>query len=212
MSIRVKEIFGPTIQGEGFYTGYPATFVRLSGCNIWDGSEETKAKSACPYCDTDFVGGEEITEQQILNNIQSLGDVPLIVITGGEPLLQDIKGLCSLLLDSGYLVQIETNGTIHQGDLNPAVHIALSPKVKRKAIKLTKVDTIKLLHPHPNKDIVAENFDDIPGVQWKSLQPIENDRWYLNIRETAQEAKRLAAAGFNNWRVGLQIHKVLGEE
>ena len=51
----VKSIFGPTIQGEGTLTGQVTSFLRFAGCNVWDGRPETKASSACPYCDTDFL-------------------------------------------------------------------------------------------------------------------------------------------------------------
>jgi len=74
---RVKEIFGPTIQGEGLHTGMPCLFVRLAGCNAWDGRPETRAASACPYCDTDFRGGEALALAEILSRLNALvGAVP----------------------------------------------------------------------------------------------------------------------------------------
>ena len=62
---QVKEIFGPTVQGEGPNQGKPCVFLRFSGCNAWDGRAETRAASACPYCDTDFLAASLWTAQKL---------------------------------------------------------------------------------------------------------------------------------------------------
>ena len=91
----------PTIQGEGPYTGMPATFVRLAGCNLM-----------CPMCDTDYTSGRrKMDVLKIVEEVLSHKN-RLVVITGGEPFRQDICDICSLLCDRGLLVQIETNGAI----------------------------------------------------------------------------------------------------
>lgn len=98
----VKEVF-PTIQGEGPLTGRPAVFVRLAGCNL-----------RCNFCDTDFSGGEEFTHEQVYENIckHESAYKPLVVITGGEPMLQNITPLVRELICGGFQVQIETAGTL----------------------------------------------------------------------------------------------------
>jgi len=112
---RVKEIFGPTLQGEGLHAGMPCLFVRLSGCNAWDGRAETRAASACPYCDTDFRGGDALTTAEILTRLQALRPQAAsglgCVLTGGEPLLQTDADLLNAFGAAFTWVDIETNGT-----------------------------------------------------------------------------------------------------
>ncbi len=99
--MKVCEIFR-SIQGESSYIGIPCIFVRFTGCNL-----------RCSYCDTKYAytEGKEMSDIEILNEINKYG-INLVEITGGEPLLQ--KGVASLiqkLLDQGYKVLIETNGS-----------------------------------------------------------------------------------------------------
>lgn len=98
--MKVNEIFY-SIQGEGFHTGTAAVFIRLSGCNL-----------KCPFCDTDFSKYEEKTEQQIVDIILAIGgDSQLVVITGGEPTLQNCTMLIDMLHRHGKIVAMESNGT-----------------------------------------------------------------------------------------------------
>lgn len=93
-----------TIQGEGPYTGAPAVFVRLAGCNL-----------KCPACDTRYTDGRQlISPAQLIDRIESVRGkaTVLIVLTGGEPFRQDISPLTELLLIRGLQVQVETNGTL----------------------------------------------------------------------------------------------------
>lgn len=113
-----------TLQGEGPYTGYPAVFIRLAGCNL-----------QCPGCDTEYTTGREtLTVQQIVARIERTYSHtrnlrPLIVITGGEPFRQNLAVLCCMLT-RWYRVQIETNGTlgIDNPDAFQNVDIVCSPK------------------------------------------------------------------------------------
>lgn len=102
-SLAVHSIFH-TIQGEGPFTGHPAVFVRLAGCNL-----------KCPGCDTDYTSNRTpMTPEQILDKILELANpTTLVVITGGEPFRQyNVKYLLELLINSRMNVQIETNGTL----------------------------------------------------------------------------------------------------
>lgn len=98
--LTVKSIFY-TIQGEGPFIGMPAVFVRLAGCNL-----------ACTFCDTDFEDGELMTVDAILEQVEQCKiNTSLIVLTGGEPMRQQILPLCFSAINRGYKIQIETAGT-----------------------------------------------------------------------------------------------------
>lgn len=100
-----------TIQGEGPFTGHPAVFIRLAGCNL-----------QCPGCDTDYTSSRaNLSPSRILSEVRHAlphgANAPLVVITGGEPFRQNIAPLVRKLLSSGYKVQIETNGTLFIEDV-----------------------------------------------------------------------------------------------
>ncbi|MGE4486327.1 MAG: 7-carboxy-7-deazaguanine synthase QueE [Synergistaceae bacterium] len=97
--LKVAEIFG-SIQGEGPYSGLPATFIRLAGCNL-----------QCPNCDTDYTGHMLLHSHSIITKVR-LHANHLVVITGGEPFLQNIGPLVAKLKEHGYHIQIETNGSM----------------------------------------------------------------------------------------------------
>lgn len=126
-SLWVHSIFY-TIQGEGPHCGKPAMFVRLAGCNL-----------QCPGCDTDY------TSTRTLYTVTELRDAvyesyqeengentrwrPMLVLTGGEPFRQNITAFCNDMVLNGWLVQIETNGTLPCDErLHPKVQIVVSPK------------------------------------------------------------------------------------
>ena len=108
MSLLVNEIFY-SIQGESTYSGLPCTFVRLSGCNL-----------RCSYCDTRYAydEGVEMEIQAIMDRIENFR-YPLVEITGGEPLLQnETPHLIFRLLENGYKVMMETNGSLDIGQVD----------------------------------------------------------------------------------------------
>ena len=109
----VYEIF-KSIQGESTYAGLPCVFVRLAGCNL-----------SCSWCDTPYARvPDEAIEMTIAEVIEEVGgfDCPLVEITGGEPLIQEEAiELAGVLLESGYRVLIETNGSVAPSGLDPKV-------------------------------------------------------------------------------------------
>jgi len=116
----VKEIFGPTIQGEGSYTGQACLFLRFSGCNKWSGRPEDKPNSICSFCDTDFVGGERMDSKEIIRRLGEIrGDIEILVLSGGEPALQVDEALCKELSEAGFELHIETNGSKKLGPSLP---------------------------------------------------------------------------------------------
>ena len=136
-----------TIQGEGPFAGTPAVFIRLAGCNL-----------QCPLCDTDYTSArtlmgaravmERVKEQLVLTMPQK--QRPLIVITGGEPFRQPIGHLVKRLINTGYRVQIETNGTLNQCLLDSAfLTIVCSPKTgKVNKLLASRIDAYKYVLNH----------------------------------------------------------------
>lgn len=103
--LEVNSIFG-TIQGEGPHAGEPAIFVRLAGCNL-----------KCHFCDTEFERSTTMTVHEIVNEVRAAQSTDccqtaLVVLTGGEPMRQQIIPLLRRLVNAGMTVQIETAGTV----------------------------------------------------------------------------------------------------
>lgn len=115
MKYQLNDIFY-SLQGEGLYSGTPAIFVRLSGCN-----------QACLFCDTDHSLSFILTEDDISNKCQNLNtDCRIIVLTGGEPTIQNLLPLVEELQNNNYTVHLETNGTLQwPSDID---FVTLSPK------------------------------------------------------------------------------------
>lgn len=117
-AIKVNEIF-KSIQGESTFAGLPCVFVRLSGCNL-----------RCTYCDTPYAyeGGEDWNIDALIEHVGQYG-CKLVEITGGEPLVQPgTRLLIERLVDKGFLVLVETNGSLDIGQLDPRAHIVMDVK------------------------------------------------------------------------------------
>jgi 7-carboxy-7-deazaguanine synthase len=143
--LKICEIF-TSIQGESSYAGMPCTFVRLSGCNL-----------RCSYCDTAFSYGEgiAITEAELMEKIRRAG-IGLVEITGGEPLLQpEVYGFTKNLIEEGYEVLIETNGSLNIGGIDSRAVVILDMKTPASGMsdkmdfanleKVKKTDEIKFV-------------------------------------------------------------------
>ena len=116
--MKLYEIY-TSIQGETQYAGLPCTLVRFAACDL-----------RCSYCDTEyaFTGGQEVTIDSIVRDVEARG-VPLVLLTGGEPLLQrELPELCSVLLARGFEVMIETGGHRDVSTLPAGVVIILDVK------------------------------------------------------------------------------------
>jgi 7-carboxy-7-deazaguanine synthase (Cx14CxxC type) len=206
MSYAVKEIF-LTLQGEGAQAGRRAVFLRLAGCNLWSGREVDRESAQCTFCDTDFVGmdgvnGGRYEAEALAAQVDSLwGEGPhrLVVITGGEPLLQLDPPLIEALRARGFEIAIETNGTIAAP---PGIDwICVSPKVGTEVVQ-RQGNELKLVWPQP-------------GVDPAELLDWQFDHFLIQPMDGAdREASLKAAIDFvlHNpaWRLSLQTHKLLG--
>jgi len=206
----VKEIFY-TLQGEGANAGRPAVFCRFSGCNLWTGRESDRGTAVCTFCDTDFVGigpdgGKFATAAALAGAVAarwpwdaSDGARPLVVCTGGEPLLQLDGAAVAALHDAGLEIAVETNGT------QPAPAgldwICVSPK-SNAPLNLTSGNELKLVFPQP--DAPPERFESLAFDHFY-LQPMDGP--------VVDENTRLAVAyclAHPRWRLSVQTHKALG--
>lgn len=209
MAYAVKEIYY-TIQGEGAQTGCAAVFLRFSGCNLWSGREEDRTVAICNFCDTDFQGidgpggGKFETARELAEAVSkewpsSLGGNRLVVCTGGEPLLQLDADLVEALHAQGFAVAVETNGTL---PLPLGIDwICVSPKAGTHLV-VTSGDELKLVHPQAGLDPATFQTLDFRHF---FLQPLDGPDALRN-RQLVTEY----CLTHPQWRVSLQIHKVLG--
>lgn len=226
MSYAVKEIF-LTLQGEGMQAGRRAVFLRFAGCNLWSGLERDRGQAQCRFCDTDFVGtdgenGGRYEAAALVRQVSALwgepggiapgnprssrgddrpgsGERPLVVVTGGEPMLQLDGALVEALHSAGFEIAAETNGTL------PAAAgldwICVSPKAGTRVLQRSG-DELKLVWPQEGIDP-----EDLLGWDFRHfiIQPLDGP----------ERADSLSAAigyvmAHPRWRLGLQSHKLIG--
>lgn len=208
MTYAVKELF-KTLQGEGAQAGRAAVFCRFTGCNLWSGREEDREKSICQFCDTDFVGtngigggkfaNAEILAQAIAATWGSGSQGRFVVFTGGEPLLQLDPPLIETVHAAGFLIAVETNGTIEA----PAGidWICVSPKAGSE-LKQLRGNELKLVYPQV--DAGPDQFKDLSfDHHW--LQPMDGPRRLENTAAIAAYCLEHPP-----WRLSLQTHKLIG--
>ncbi|EIM30915.1 7-carboxy-7-deazaguanine synthase [Microvirga lotononidis] len=208
MSYAVKEIF-LTLQGEGAQAGRTAVFCRFAGCNLWSGRESDRAAAARRFCDTDFVGtdgtfgGRHATAADLCDRIEEQWgpgtDHRLVVLTGGEPLLQVDSALIDELHRRSFTIAVETNGTIEPP---PGLDwICVSPKGSAD-LKIRAGHELKLVYPQ--EDAPPERFASLAFERF-SLQPMDGPDQVAN---TALAVEYCLA--HPQWRLSLQAHKYLG--
>ncbi len=206
MSYAVKEIF-LTLQGEGMQAGRRAVFLRFSGCNLWSGREADRASADCRFCDTDFVGmdgenGGRYDAAALVARVAALWgdeDRRLVVITGGEPMLQLDRALVDALHAAGFEVAVETNGTLPAPD--GIDWICVSPKAGTEIVQRTGSE-LKLVWPQPGIDpaeLTGWGFDHF------LVQPMD-----CADAAAAREAAIALVMADPRWRLSLQTHKLLG--
>jgi 7-carboxy-7-deazaguanine synthase (Cx14CxxC type) len=208
MSYAVKEIF-LTLQGEGGQAGRPAVFCRFAGCNLWSGREEDRARAVCTFCDTDFVGldgeggGRFATPDDLARAIEAAwtggAHDRLVVLTGGEPVLQADEPLLDALHARGFSVALETNGTL---PVPPGVDwICVSPKAQAPVVQ-TRGQELKLVFPQAGVD--PARFEGLDFERFL-LQPMDGPD-----REANTRAAIAYCLAHPRWRLSVQTHKYLG--
>lgn len=155
----VAEVFGPTIQGEGIDQGLPAYFVRMGGCDF-----------KCEWCDTPHAVLADSVRRlprkgttQILTSLKALHKGPQwVVLTGGNPLLHELGGLCTELKREGYRVSVETQGTRHKEWLNEVARVCVSPKPPSSGMRYTPDDLVAFLEKMPfrSRDAITDGWWD----------------------------------------------------
>ena len=187
--MRINEIFC-SIQGEGYFTGQAAVFIRTSGCNL-----------ACDFCDPRHEEGTEMSVDEIV--AEALRHTPRhAVLTGGEPSLQrDLPQLVGALHGAGFFVQIETNGT---RPVPPSIDwVTCSPKVLEKTV-VRKPHELKVVFEGQDLEPYERMFD---ARVW-CLQPCDTGRATLNRELLDQTIEAVLA--HPRWRLSLQTHKLIG--
>ena len=200
--LKVHSVFY-SMQGEGVDTGTPTIFIRLAGCSM-----------KCSFCDEgkDTLTFANLTLEQLMEQIDNIyackiklgptGFIKNIVITGGEPLEQDILDLVIGLRKNGFRVGIETNGTRELGDLFFLLDVvSLSPKIPVDKCKIDKCTNLKILYPYIN-NVTAESYNGFEAYH-KFIQPIWGT---VSNEEALDEVYRLGPP----WKLGLQVHKLIG--
>lgn len=207
MAYAVKECF-LTLQGEGMQTGRRAVFLRFAGCNLWSGREQDRATAQCNFCDTDFVGtdgegGGKFADAALLADhalgTWGEGSERLVVITGGEPMLQLDGALIDALHERGFRIAVESNGTLAASA--GVDWLCVSPKAGTAVVQRSG-DELKLVWPQPGIDL-----DELETWDFRNflVQPMDCD-----AREESLHAAIRLVMDRPRWRLSLQTQKILG--
>jgi len=204
-TLRLCELF-TSLQGESHWAGYPCTFVRLAGCNL-----------DCAYCDTRYAreGGEERTIDAIVEAARAKG-LPMVEVTGGEPLTQPAAGeLLWRLAGAGFRVLLETNGSLPLDGVPPRVHIVMDLKAPGSGmVDRNRWENLELLKSTDEVKVVLRDRADYEWAReawqerlaprrirtslspvWGDLPPAELAAWMVEDRLDV--------------RFQLQLHRVL---
>lgn len=197
----VKEIFGPTLQGEGVHAGRACVFLRFAVCNL-----------ACSWCDTDFAaeGATKQTADEIVARLLEIDTHAsrLVIVTGGEPSLQWDAPLAEAMAAAGFVVHMESNGT--RALKAPVDWLTVSPKIQFHRKQDLLADTVL---PNEVKLVVDDTvtgalLDELesryPDAVW-SVQPCDDANAALH-----QQRAIAFVTERPRWRLSIQQHKLLG--
>ena len=197
----VKEMFGPTLQGEGAHAGRAVVFLRFAACNL-----------SCTWCDTDFAaeGATRMTADEIVARLRELdtSHTNRVVVTGGEPTLQWDEAVSAAIRGAGFRVHMESNGTRPLGA--PVDWLTISPKPQFHTASLTladglPADEVKVVVD----DTVDETVLDRHAARYRCenyfVQPCMDDRYQHNLARTMALIHARP-----RWRLSIQMHKIVG--
>lgn len=214
MTYSVKEIF-LTLQGEGGQAGRAAVFCRFTGCNLWSGREEDRAKAICQFCDTDFIGTDGVNGGKFENAVELAATIAgfwpqptqdaqatgqkLVVFTGGEPLLQLDSALIDAMHAQDFTIAVESNGTVTAPE--GIDWLCISPKAGAELVQKAGTE-LKLVFPQPDIDpATLENLD----FQHFWLQPMDGPQQAANTQAAIEYCLEHPL-----WGLSLQTHKLIG--
>lgn len=196
----VKEMFGPTLQGEGAHAGRAVVFLRFAACNL-----------DCTGCDTDFspTGAVRMTAPEIVARLLALdtGTVRRVVVTGGEPTLQWDAEVADAIRGAGFRVHMESNGT--RAPAAPVDWLTVSPKPQYHPASIALADAVPL---DELKVVVDDSVDervlDAHAARYRCehyfLQPWMDARYEQHLK------KAIALIHARpQWRLSLQTHKII---
>jgi organic radical activating enzyme len=194
---KLVEIFS-SLQGEGAQVGRAANFIRLAGCNL-----------SCDFCDTDKETKFEMGIPEILREITGPDKPYSVIITGGEPTLQDIEPLVIRLRQKGFWIGLETNGTRPLLRLKPFInYITVSPKSVPRNILDCRVNECRVMM----EEKISEKY------LGEIKQKIDANRYLISPRERGGKfniLETIRMLGLVNergveWGLSIQVHKLIG--
>lgn len=197
----VKEMFGPTLQGEGAHAGRAVVFLRFAACNL-----------DCTGCDTDFSpdGAARMTAGEIVERLRALdtGNAARVVVTGGEPTLQWDAELSTAVRGAGFRVHMESNGTRPLG--GPVDWLTISPKPQHHPASIAlayalPLDELKVVVDDTVDEKLLDGYLARYRCEHYFLQPWMDERYEQHL----QKAIALVHAR-PQFRLSLQAHKIIG--
>jgi organic radical activating enzyme len=197
----VKEMFGPTLQGEGAHAGRAVVFLRFAACNL-----------DCTGCDTDFrpEGAVRMSADEIVARLRELdtGRTQRVVVTGGEPTLQWDAPLSVAIRGAGFRVHMESNGT--RPLAGPVDWLTVSPKPQHHTASIMLADNLpadelKVVVDDTVDEAVLDRHAARYRVEHYFLQPWMNDNYAHNLKRTIALIHARP-----RWRLSLQTHKIIG--
>jgi len=201
-TLKIIEVF-PSLQGEGLRQGEPTIFVRFAGCNL-----------RCSFCDTRYAwhGGRDYSAEQAVRKITRIRErfpAGWVCLTGGEPLLHDLRRLVNILHREKFKVQLETNATLYYPlaadwfTISPkprAYFYAAEYRARAKEVKLVATRDLQL-------EVIKKLRRAFPEKTPLLLQPQSSQRWSQNL--AMKLVKQAMEAGLENIRLSVQLHKIL---
>ncbi len=197
----VKEMFGPTLQGEGAHAGTAVVFLRFAACNL-----------ACTGCDTDFSpeGAQRYAADEIVEHLRTLdsGHTWRVIVTGGEPTLQWDAPLSDAIRGAGFRVHMESNGT--RPLAGPVDWLTISPKPQHHPTSIALADglpanELKVVVDDTVDEAVLDRYAARYRCEHYFVQPWMDDRYAATL------AKTIALVHARpQWRLSIQTHKVIG--
>lgn len=195
----VKELFGPTLQGEGAHAGRPCVFLRFAACNL-----------ACDWCDTDFTaeGAVKLAAAEIVAKLVELDihGARMVVVTGGEPTLQWDGELADALRAAGFRAHMESNGT--RLPAAPVDWLTVSPKPQFHTGSLAlvgqPVDELKVVVDDTVDEATLAGYERRYATENYFAQPCMSADYATSLARTLSLVQARP-----RWRLSLQLHKIL---